>query len=524
MYNGVNIAYPPIIMMIAFYASLLYKAKLELHYRHNLILNMYKYTTWMVIMRYQKICAHCGEPFETNNPQKIYCDRDHYRPCPVCGEPVKMIDNDFSRAPKCCSTACAHRLRQTKFKPRNCVFCGKPFIPKSGVQLVCDDIHYATCEICGKQFVRTISNQHVTTCSPECTQAKLRIHSLEKYGTEYPMQCSEVQQHFHETMKAKYGVEHALQVAQFQEKAKATNLDKFGVEYGCLADPCVSASTTLISNANRKFQHLLELKGVAAVTEKRLNRFSYDLHVPQLKLLIEINPSYTHSTAPNHWGAYKSMYYHRDKTQLAEDNGYRCIHVWDWDDWGKVVDLIAPKTALSSEDMSIYRLTPEVTNQFLEENDIHRTCRGQLVSFGLVKDEQVYQVMTFGKPKYDHSYNVQMMRMCTKRGFEITDGFDRLSHFASADYGLSRIIAYCDRSKYTGQEHEQLGMKLARVTPPQLVWSKDKKKITANLLRVHGYDQLFGTTHESDQSDDQLMLSNGWLPVYDCGQRVYVFD
>ena len=54
-----------------------------------------------------KICKHCGEPFETNNPQKIYCNRPHYRPRPICGKPVKMIDNDFSRTPKCCSTECA---------------------------------------------------------------------------------------------------------------------------------------------------------------------------------------------------------------------------------------------------------------------------------------------------------------------------------------------------------------------------------------------------------------------------------
>ena len=476
------------------------------------------------LMTYQKTCAHCGQPFETSSPQKIYCDRDHYRPCPVCGEPVKMIDNDFSRQPKCCSSVCAHKLRQTKFRPRNCIFCGAEFIPRSGVQLACEATHHAKCEICGTEFIRTVGNQSVTTCSSNCTQAKLRNLSLQKYGTEHPMQCAEVQEHPHSAMEKKYGVRHALQHPVLQDKAKITNLDKFGVEYGCLTDPCVSASTTLISAANRRFKHHLELKGLTVTTEKRLNRFSYDLYCAELNLLIELDPSYTHSTQPNHWNASMSKYYHRDKTQLAEDNGYRCIHVWDWDDWHKIIDLIAPKVALNAEDMSIYRLTSEVTNQFLDENDIHGTCRGQLISFGLVKDDQVYQIMTFGKPKYDRSYNIQMMRMCTRRGFEIPGGFDRLSHFVSAEYGLSRIVTYCDRSKYTGQEYEQLGMKLARVTPPQLIWSKGHKKITANLLRARGYDQLFGTNYGSSISNEKLMLSTGWLPVYDCGQRVYVFD
>ena len=54
-----------------------------------------------------KICKHCGREFETNNPQKIYCDSVHYRPCPVCGKGVAMIDNDFSRPPRCCSTKCS---------------------------------------------------------------------------------------------------------------------------------------------------------------------------------------------------------------------------------------------------------------------------------------------------------------------------------------------------------------------------------------------------------------------------------
>jgi hypothetical protein len=62
------------------------------------------------------------------------------------------------------------------------------------------------------------------------------------------------------------------------------------------------------------------------------------------------------------------------------------------------------------------------------------------------------------------------------------------------------------------------------MTPPQEIWSKGSQKITANLLRAHGYDQLFGTNYGKGTSNEELMLQNGWLPVYDCGQRVYVFE
>ena len=61
-------------------------------------------------------------------------------------------------------------------------------------------------------------------------------------------------------------------------------------------------------------------------------------------------------------------------------------------------------------------------------------------------------------------------------------------------------------------------------TPPQEVWSKGKEYITANLLRARGYDQLFGTQYGKGSSNEELMLKSGWLPVYDCGQYVYVFE
>ena len=103
-------------------------------------------------MKYTKICPICGTSFKTNKSFKIYCDNDHYLPCPICGKPVLKTDKDFSRPPKCCSSKCTHELRKKHFKPRKCVLCGDWFIPTSGINTVCDKVHYKNCEICGKPF------------------------------------------------------------------------------------------------------------------------------------------------------------------------------------------------------------------------------------------------------------------------------------------------------------------------------------------------------------------------------------
>lgn len=85
------------------------------------------------------------------------------------------------------------------------------------------------------------------------------------------------------------------------------------------------------------------------------------------------------------------------------------------------------------------------------------------------------------------------------------------------------ILSYCDLAKFTGSVYINLGFQHVRNTPPQVVWSKGARNITANHLRKHGYDQLFGTNFGKGTSNEELMLNDGWLPVYDCGQAVYVW-
>lgn len=481
-------------------------------------------------MKFKKLCAYCGEPFETNSPQKIYCNRPHYRPCPICGKPVKMIDNDFSRPPKCCSTECAHKLRQQKFKPRKCIFCGKLFTPKSGVQLVCNDIHHDTCEICGKQFIRTISNynEHVTTCSPECTREKLKQHSLKKYGTEYPMQSNEVQRNFHAAMKAKYGVEHALQIPnkakQQQETVIGTNMQRYGVPYASLLPQNIEARPNVISTINKDFGKKLNQNDILYEFEKPLKNRSYDIHILNTNVLIELNPTYTHNVIGNHYGKGLDKYYHRDKSQLAENNGYRCIHVWDWDDWNNIVNMIKPaENIIYARKCTVYKINKNIGDEFLNKYYYKGSCRGQLLYLGLVYENELVEIMTFGKPRYDKKFDVELMRLCTKSDTKVIGGASKLFSYATSEYGLSNIISYCDRSKFLGGVYEKLGMKLIRTTPPQEIWSKGTEHVTANLLRSRGYDQLFKTNYGKGVSNEELMLKSGWLPVYDCGQRVYAF-
>ena len=49
------------------------------------------------------ICKECGKEFEAKSPRILYCSAVHYRPCPVCGEPVvaKYLSDPPRRCEKC---------------------------------------------------------------------------------------------------------------------------------------------------------------------------------------------------------------------------------------------------------------------------------------------------------------------------------------------------------------------------------------------------------------------------------------
>lgn len=155
---------------------------------------------------------------------------------------------------------------------------------------------------------------------------------------------------------------------------------------------------------------------------------------------------------------------------------------------------------------------------------IQGTCKGQLLYLGLVYEGELIQIMTFGKSRFNKNYDTELLRMCNKFGVSVIGGASKLFHHVVETYELSNMISYCDKSKFLGTVYEHMGMELKNITPPQEIWSKNNQHITANLLRNRGYDQLFGTDYGKGSSNDELMLSAGWLPVFDCGQKVYVFD
>lgn len=364
-------------------------------------------------------------------------------------------------------------------------------------------------------------------------QEKIKNTNLEKYGYEYPFQDqssrSEMEKKRKETNLKRYGTKNIIQVQEFKEKARQTCLEKYGVEYNCLTEECIKASGLVVSKTNLRFQERLLKEGVNGELEFRIKKYSYDIKVGDI--LIEIDPTYTHQSTRElpFFGKRippKSPTYHQDKSLFALKNGYFCLHIWDWDDEDKIVEILKPKKPLYARSLEIKEPSYEEIGLFLEKYHLQGSCYGQEIRLGLYKDDELIQVMTFGKPRYNKTYEYELLRLCTKAGYSVVGGAERLfNHFLNT-YNPNSIISYCDNSKFKGDVYKKLGMELKSYGKPSKHWFNPFtfRHITDNLLRQRGYSQLHNDKiHKKGESNELLMLEAGYLEIYDCGQSTFIW-
>lgn len=344
----------------------------------------------------------------------------------------------------------------------------------------------------------------------------------ERYGVECGYNIPEVQ----EKIKSRYGGMGSSSKI-ILERIKETNLDKYGVPYYCMKEECYGKNGFTISKINLKFAKILDENNIKYEKEFKINQKSYDFHILNSNILIEINPTYTHNSTKSTWfGGYSKnpldKNYHINKTKLATDNGYRCIHVWDWDDLDKIIKLLKNKTKIYARQCKIKEVPVDETADFLNTYHLQNNCKGQIIRLGLYYKNELVGIMTFGKPRYNINYEYELLRLCFSN-YNVVGGSEKLFKYFLDKYSPSSIISYCDNSKFDGNVYTRLNFKLKEFGSPSKHWFNGKKHITDNLLRQRGFDQLFNENYGKGTSNEELMLHHNFVEIYDSGQSSHVW-
>ena len=195
------------------------------------------------------------------------------------------------------------------------------------------------CQECGKTFLGA-DNPKASKICRSCVQkhanTKRKATMIDKYGVDNIMKLPNAADLIKAGFERKYGpgVHSAMDIPESKEKFKNTMIKKYGVPFYVQSKEYTDHSHFKISSKNIEVKNWLLQNGYDCELEFALDTKSFDIHIKNSNILIEIDPSYTHSTLPNHWSPNRiSENYHVEKTKLAEINNYHCIHLFDWDNW-----------------------------------------------------------------------------------------------------------------------------------------------------------------------------------------------
>ena len=350
---------------------------------------------------------------------------------------------------------------------------------------------------------------------------KSRATSFEKYGTEYPNQSDIVKSKIDASTLEHYGVNRACKLDEFKQKIVDTNRERYGVDYTCLIYSGKLKGND--SSYNRSFAELLDINNITYEREFLLQKYSYDFKVGNT--LIEIDPTATHNTYFSPYGDNRiDVNYHRDKTKLAKDNGYSVIHIFEWDDINKVMQLLKNRVTIYARKCEVRMVSEVDTGNYLDTYHLQGTCRGQKIRLGLYYNNQLVSLMTFGKSRFNKNCEYELLRYCASHN--VVGGAEKLFKYFIDNYKPSSIVSYCDTSKFSGKVYDTLSFEFIKTNKPRKHWysMKERRHITDGLLLSQGYDRLFKESHGKGTSNEELILDRGYLPVYDCGQSTYIWE
>ena len=256
-----------------------------------------------------------------------------------------------------------------------------------------------------------------------------------------------------------------------------------------------------------------ELKNFCSkLLNKNLNSYNdknyeIDIYIPNKNLGIEYNGNYWHSEL------YKENNYHQKKSLYFKNKNINLIHTFEYEWLNKqniLKSLIKSKLGLfekriGASKCKIKKLDYKEYADFCNENHLQGEC-GAKVKLGLFYKNELVQIMSFGVPRFTDKYEWEIIRECSKLGYIIIGGKERLWKYFIKTYFPKNCISYCDFSKFTGESYLKLGFNFNKLNKPGFVWY-DKQ-----------LNQVFWRNPYKNQE-----MKNNYNKIYDCGQLVFTW-
>lgn len=193
--------------------------------------------------------------------------------------------------------------------------------------------------------------------------------------------------------------------------------------------------------------------------------------------------------------------------------------------WDNKIEIADSEQIIGARKCILQEVSLEDTIKFLKKYHYQGSCDGQTVRLGLFYNNNLIELMTFGKSRYRARVQYELLRLCTKSGYKVIGGAEKLFKYFIDNYTPNSIISYCDNAKFTGEVYLKLGMKKIDSSNSRIhFWrERDKKHFTFAQVLRYGVNNLLKTNYEKFKSNTDLMRQEGFEVIEDEGQSAYLY-
>jgi len=255
-----------------------------------------------------------------------------------------------------------------------------------------------------------------------------------------------------------------------------------------------------------------------------INRHEYDIIIPEKHILIEYNGLYWHGEDVKK----DNNNYHLNKLNLANENGFKLISIWE-DDWHYKTDIIKSiiKNKLGKTEIKIGARKCDIrivsakdSKLFLFKNHLQGNCVDS-VRIGLYYKNELVSLMTFGNRKISGTNRNELLRFCNLINYSVIGGASKLFKYYVDNYKPEYVKTYASLDHSGGDLYKYLGFKLIGKTGPSFYWCKNKIKYNRNNFTKW---KLLKNGSDPNLTADEIMRADKYYKIWSSGSLSFEWN
>lgn len=417
-----------------------------------------------------------------------------------------------------------------------CIVCGNPVTYSDGkISEVCSQ----ACSKKDPNRAAKISNSKLNM-DPTESNKKRKVTMLKKYGCETNSQRVEIKEIIREKASKRqlnnvaYQKLNDIEWLEQEYQIKKRSALEIAIELKCDYSSILSRvrangwevrQVYNTSIAQKQLEEYIQSLGfkTSSPTNLLIGKQEIDVYVEERQFGIELDGLLYHSY--NNFETKAQRYYHYNKTIAAKQSNIDLIHITDqqWNEQQDIVkSIIKSKLGLLNKlyarKCTIKEVSVDDARLFFDKNHIQGYV-GSKYRYGLYYNSELVACISFGIPRYDKSYDWELLRFCNKLDYQTLGGFSKLlKYFQRNNKGT--IITYADCLRGYGDVYEKNGFTLQRFVTPGYFWTDGNKVFSRTQFMKNKLKNKL-TNYDENKSEAENMFANNFRRFWDCGKLVF---